>query len=396
MSMLNDYNGCPSSFGFVAAGWCHFDQDVAFIHQRNQPLHTFTLIFTLYSLLVSFFSVWKMAAKQGRKPMAPRNGRATPSPKEHRSTRSTRRNGSPPQRETNNMNHNGSNDLKTSNDGTPTNENGTASNNNKNNKLPPTKTQASIQSLLAKTWHPSSDSCIGHASCLYYLVSTFLYWYCIMSMMNILYLKQSSWVGPKIAKRMKLPITIGRVPRATCRPIPPMIYSFPIIHTPTQCMHHMAKHGVSLYPNILKEETADELRDWIVKQNKMEEGFFVISGKHRYTFGIGVNQAPVVSRALREIAEHPVFRPAIDEICGENPAVIEFTAITRYVWSCDAKLREKWRLVVCIVWCDGKEWIVFSTFMLLSRYLHVLSLYICLTHIHVLIHTIPFLTSFLW
>jgi hypothetical protein len=101
--------------------------------------------------------------------------------------------------------------------------------------------------------------------------------------------------------------------------------------TPTQCMHHMAKHGVSLYPNILQEETADELREWIVQHNKMEEGFYVISGKHRFTFGIGVNQAPIVTQALKEIAEHPVFRPAIEEICGANPAVIEFTAITRYV-----------------------------------------------------------------
>jgi hypothetical protein len=93
----------------------------------------------------------------------------------------------------------------------------------------------------------------------------------------------------------------------------------------------MAKHGVSLYPNILQEETADKLREWIVQHNKMEEGFYVISGKHRFTFGIGVNQAPIVTQALKEVAEHPVFRPAIEEICGANPAVIEFTAITRYV-----------------------------------------------------------------
>ena len=100
--------------------------------------------------------------------------------------------------------------------------------------------------------------------------------------------------------------------------------------SPEHCMHHMAKHGVSLYPHVLAEDTADELRDFIVERNKVEEGFWVISGEHRFTFGVGVNQAPIVTKALEEIASHPVFRPAIEEICGPNPAVIEFTAITRY------------------------------------------------------------------
>jgi len=102
-------------------------------------------------------------------------------------------------------------------------------------------------------------------------------------------------------------------------------------HSPEQCMHHIAKHGISLYPNVLSNDTANELRDWILERNKIDENFWVISGEHRYTFGIGVNQAPIVSKALQEIASHTLFRPAIKEICGDNPAVIEFTAITRYV-----------------------------------------------------------------
>jgi hypothetical protein len=98
--------------------------------------------------------------------------------------------------------------------------------------------------------------------------------------------------------------------------------------TPEEAMLHMAKHGVSLYPNILQEDTANELRDYIVQRNKVEEQFFVIAQENRFTFGIGVNQDPTVSRALKEIANHPVFRPAIEQIAGPNPAVIEFTAIT--------------------------------------------------------------------
>lgn len=101
-------------------------------------------------------------------------------------------------------------------------------------------------------------------------------------------------------------------------------------HTPAQCMHHMAKHGVSLYPSILREETADELREWILQRNQIDQEFYVISGEHRHTIRMEVNTAPIVSKALREISEHPVFRPAIEEICGRNPAVIEFSPITRY------------------------------------------------------------------
>lgn len=98
--------------------------------------------------------------------------------------------------------------------------------------------------------------------------------------------------------------------------------------TPEEAMYHMVKHGVSLYPNIIKEKTANDLRKYIVERNKVEEQFFVIGNKNRFSFGIEVNQDPIVSQALKEIASHPVFRPAIELIAGPNPAVIEFTAIT--------------------------------------------------------------------
>lgn len=91
---------------------------------------------------------------------------------------------------------------------------------------------------------------------------------------------------------------------------------------------HMLTHGVSVYPNLLSPETAAEVKAFIVKQNLLEENFWVIENENRYSFGIRVNQHPSVSKALREILHNPVLIPALEQIVGKNPAIIEFTAIT--------------------------------------------------------------------
>ena len=94
---------------------------------------------------------------------------------------------------------------------------------------------------------------------------------------------------------------------------------------------HMLFHGMSMYKSILQDETADELRTWILERNKSlkeKDEIGVISNENRWSFFIGANDKPVVSKALNEIATHPVFRPALEKIVGKNPAIIEMTAIT--------------------------------------------------------------------
>ena len=91
----------------------------------------------------------------------------------------------------------------------------------------------------------------------------------------------------------------------------------------------MMIHGASVYPNLLKPETAKELRDFIVKENKRTTDTIpVIEQDHRWSFPIQVDQHPSVAKALKEILSKDYLVDAIEGIMGPNPAVIEFTGIT--------------------------------------------------------------------
>lgn len=97
------------------------------------------------------------------------------------------------------------------------------------------------------------------------------------------------------------------------------------------CEHHMMRHGMQMYEGILEKNTSESLRNFILKRNSElsdSESIFVLENQNRWSFGIGPNEHPIVSKALNEISTHSQFRPAIEKISGRNPAIIEFTAIT--------------------------------------------------------------------
>mmetsp|Transcript_2112 Transcript_2112/g.3098 ORF Transcript_2112/g.3098 Transcript_2112/m.3098 type:complete len:1125 (-) Transcript_2112:123-3497(-) len=101
--------------------------------------------------------------------------------------------------------------------------------------------------------------------------------------------------------------------------------------TTQDCLEHMMVHGMSMYPQILQSSTASNLRDWILERNTQiapEDEIDVIANEHRWSFYIGANEHPSVTKALHEITHHPVFRQALEQIVGPNPAIIEMTAIT--------------------------------------------------------------------
>ena len=94
-------------------------------------------------------------------------------------------------------------------------------------------------------------------------------------------------------------------------------------------LEKMMIHGASVYPNLLKPETAKELRDFIVSENKRTTDIIpVIENKQRWSFPIQVDQHPAVAKALKEILSKDYLVNALEAIMGENPAVIEFTGIT--------------------------------------------------------------------
>mmetsp|Transcript_7998 Transcript_7998/g.9214 ORF Transcript_7998/g.9214 Transcript_7998/m.9214 type:complete len:972 (+) Transcript_7998:57-2972(+) len=101
--------------------------------------------------------------------------------------------------------------------------------------------------------------------------------------------------------------------------------------TTEECVEHMMVHGMSLYKNLIKPETAKSLRDWVIEKNKKlkdEDAIGVIENENRWSFGIGANDHPTVATALNEITTHEKFRSALETIAGDNPALIEMTAIT--------------------------------------------------------------------
>lgn len=102
-------------------------------------------------------------------------------------------------------------------------------------------------------------------------------------------------------------------------------------YTTDDAVEHMLTHGMSVYRNILKQETAADLRKWVLERNKSlqkKDEIDVISNTNRWSFYIGANDHPSVTKAIQEVATHPVFRPALEKIVGVNPAIIEMTAIT--------------------------------------------------------------------
>jgi Phytanoyl-CoA dioxygenase (PhyH) len=104
----------------------------------------------------------------------------------------------------------------------------------------------------------------------------------------------------------------------------------PMDATPRDAYLHQLKHGFTVFPGILKPETCEKLRNFIVKRNHEiteEESIFVIAGENRYSFGLGTEEVSV-REALMELGNSPRLRPALEEILGPDPALIELTAIT--------------------------------------------------------------------
>eukprot|EP00536_Pseudo-nitzschia_multiseries_P009342 jgi/Psemu1/258035/estExt_Genewise1Plus.C_2580037 len=98
--------------------------------------------------------------------------------------------------------------------------------------------------------------------------------------------------------------------------------------TAEDCARHMLTHGVSVYPDLLTNETATELRDWIARENYLRESWSVIENQNRFTWGIDVNSHPKLQTYWQELAANDKFREGLEAVVGPNPAVIEFTAIT--------------------------------------------------------------------
>jgi hypothetical protein len=104
--------------------------------------------------------------------------------------------------------------------------------------------------------------------------------------------------------------------------------------TPKEAVETMMIHGASLIPKILEVETAKNLRTYIMSRNNAltkHEKIPLSQGKNRKSFGIDATEAPIVSEALKQVANHVLFQSLIQGLVGEDPALTEMTAITAWV-----------------------------------------------------------------
>jgi hypothetical protein len=95
--------------------------------------------------------------------------------------------------------------------------------------------------------------------------------------------------------------------------------------TRDDAVQHMLNHGATLYPNLLSPETAWALREFIVEENKKQEGWFVIQNNYRYSWGIHVNMHPALKEYWKELASHTHFVRALEGIVGPNPGTGYYT-----------------------------------------------------------------------
>lgn len=100
--------------------------------------------------------------------------------------------------------------------------------------------------------------------------------------------------------------------------------------TPEDAYEHQLRHGFTVFPRVLSDETVRDLRQYIDSRNRNlteAESNFVIANENRYSFGLGT-ETPAVAKAMMELTSNEHLKASVEKIMGKNPALIEMTAIT--------------------------------------------------------------------
>jgi hypothetical protein len=115
----------------------------------------------------------------------------------------------------------------------------------------------------------------------------------------------------------------------------------------TDGVDQMMTHGAVMIPELLKESTVHELRQFVADKNTAVSGtaaeFPVSSGYNRISYGIEATEHPIVIKALKELHDNAALKDLLEGLVGDNPALSEITAITaaygcpNQVWHADVK-----------------------------------------------------------
>jgi hypothetical protein len=96
-----------------------------------------------------------------------------------------------------------------------------------------------------------------------------------------------------------------------------------------EASHVMMTHGAVMFKNVLTNETASELRNYLESRHDIQdqlpwhEKFYEEIG--RLALGLGANDHPVIAEALRQVATHAVVKRSVEAIVGPDPAIVEIS-----------------------------------------------------------------------
>jgi hypothetical protein len=101
-----------------------------------------------------------------------------------------------------------------------------------------------------------------------------------------------------------------------------------IVSDETESVPKMLKHGITIYPNLISQNTSQQLRETIIEYNHIEENYHVIGKDNRNSYGIQLDQHPSIRKAMNEILSNQLLADSLTKIIGDDPAVYKFHAIT--------------------------------------------------------------------
>lgn len=99
----------------------------------------------------------------------------------------------------------------------------------------------------------------------------------------------------------------------------------------SEAYQHQQRHGFTVFPEILSDETATNLRNFVDSRNgnlTELETIYAIANEKIDTRSASVPMSPLSQKAMMEIGNNERFTESIEKIFGKDPALIEMTTIT--------------------------------------------------------------------
>lgn len=102
--------------------------------------------------------------------------------------------------------------------------------------------------------------------------------------------------------------------------------------TKEQASNTMLTHGAVIIQNLLSKETASQLREYLEVRHDIKHTLpwheLFYDSDLRLSLGLGVHDAPIIAKALKEVGTNPTLRTSLEAIVGPDPAILEISTLT--------------------------------------------------------------------